>query len=153
MPTGQAIVMLKRLTRINQKTGKITRSQNNASNNIAIWHMLYTMQIACYQTQSGRSPVEDFIEALPKVDQARFIDVFEGIEEYGFGCPRVQLKSLRGKLWEIKFNAPSGGYRIAYVVVEADQMVWLHAFKKKTQKTPVADLELAEKRMMEVLAT
>ena len=30
-------------------------------------------------------------------------------------------------------------------------MVWLHAFKKKTQKTPAGDLELAEKRMKEVL--
>ena len=51
----------------------------------------------------------------------------------------------------IKFYSASGGYRIAYVVVETDTMVWLHAFKKKTQKTPTEDLELAEKRMKEAL--
>jgi phage-related protein len=51
----------------------------------------------------------------------------------------------------VKFNTPSGGYRVAYVVVEADTMVWLHAFKKTTQKTPTGDLEIAEKRMKEVL--
>ncbi len=51
----------------------------------------------------------------------------------------------------MKFNAPSGGYRIAYVVAESNTMIWLHVFKKTTQKTPLNDLELAEKRMKEVL--
>ena len=40
---------------------------------------------------------------------------------------------------------------MAYVLVEADEMVVLHAFRKSTQKTPPRDLNLAEKRMKEVL--
>ena len=39
---------------------------------------------------------------------------------------------------------------MAYVVVQRDVMVWLHAFKKSTQKTPARDLEIAEGRMKEV---
>ena len=109
------------------------------------------MKVALYETSSLRSPVEDFISDLPKADQARFADVFAGIEKYGLSCPRVQFRQLRGKLWEVKFNTPSGGYRIAYVVIEKDTMVWLHTFKKKTQKTPTGDLQIAEKRMREVL--
>jgi phage-related protein len=110
------------------------------------------MVVAFYETSSGRSPVEDFISDLDKADRARFADVFEGIEKHGFDCPRVQFRQLRNKLWEIKFNAPSGGYRIAYVVIAGeDTMVWLHAFKKKTQKAPLGDIEVAEKRMKEVL--
>lgn len=110
-----------------------------------------TIEVRLYESKNGRSPIEDFISDLPKSVQARFSDVFEGIEKYGLDCPRVQLRQLRGKLWEIKFNTPSGGYRIAYVIVEQNSMVWLHAFKKTTQKTPLADLEIAEKRMKEVL--
>ena len=109
------------------------------------------MKIALYQSKRGSSPIEDFITDLPKGDQARFADVFEGIEKYGLDCPRVQFKPLRGKLWEIKFNAPGGGYRIAYVVVTSQTMIWLHVFKKTTQKTPLNNLDLAEKRMKEVL--
>lgn len=109
------------------------------------------MKISFYTTNSGRSPVEDFIRSLPKSDQARFLDVYEGIEEFGLNCPRVQFRQLSGKLWEIKFSAPSGGFRIAYAVVDKDQMIWLHAFRKTTQKTPAADLKIAEKRMGEVL--
>ncbi len=40
---------------------------------------------------------------------------------------------------------------IAYVVIDKDQMIWLHAFKKTTQKTPTLDLKIAERRMGEVL--
>jgi phage-related protein len=40
---------------------------------------------------------------------------------------------------------------MAYILVEQDEMVILHTFKKSTQKTPVRDLDLAEKRMKEVL--
>lgn len=89
--------------------------------------------------------------SLPKSDQARFADVYTGIREYGLSCPRVTFKPLRGKLWEVKFSAKGGGYRICYVMVDGDNMIWLHAFKKTTQKTPVNDLALAEKRMKEVL--
>ena len=61
------------------------------------------------------------------------------------------FKHLRGKLWEIKFSAKGGGYRICYVMIEWDNMVWLHVFKKTTQKTPSGDLAIAEQRMKEVL--
>lgn len=109
------------------------------------------MHVSLYTAPSGRSPVEEFILSLPKADQARFADVYKGIKEYGLDCPRVIFKHLRGKLWEIKFSAPGGGYRICYVTIQKDSMVWLHAFKKMTQKTPAKDLNLAEQRMKETL--
>lgn len=109
------------------------------------------MLIHFYETASGRSSVEDFIESLQKADKARFAEVIVGIEQHGLAYSRVQFKPLRGKLWEIKFSAIGGGYRIAYVMVGNDEMIWLHAFKKTTQKTPRQDLDLAEKRMKEVL--
>jgi phage-related protein len=34
-------------------------------------------------------------------------------------------------------------------MVSGEEMVWLHAFRKSTQKTPGRDLDLAEKRMKE----
>lgn len=115
------------------------------------WAISETVKVAFYQTQFGRSPVQDFISGLGKSDQARFADVFEGIEKYGVNCPRAKFRQLKGKLWEIKFNSPGGGYRVAYVIVaNRNTMIWLHAFKKTTQKTPAGDLQIAEQRMKEV---
>lgn len=109
------------------------------------------MHVSFYESASGQSPVEKFIEALSKNDQVRFAEVIVGIEEQGLAYSRAQFRQLRGKLWEVKFSSRSGGFRIIYVLIQSDEMVILHAFRKTTQKTPLQDLGLAEKRMREVL--
>ena len=59
-------------------------------------------------------------------------------------------RSMGNGLWEVRSDLASG--RIARVLfcVHDGQMVLLHAFIKKTQKTPAADLELAAKRRKEI---
>jgi phage-related protein len=109
------------------------------------------MKVTFYQTSSGRVPVREFIDSLSIQDQAKFWAVYKFIQENGLDCPNVQFRQLKGKLWEIKFSSVGVGYRIAYVLIERDLMVWLHAFKKKTQQTPKNDLDMAVKRMKEVL--
>ena len=53
-------------------------------------------------------------------------------------------------LWEVRSELTTG--RIARVLfcTREGQMVLLHAFVKKTQKAPAADLKLALKRMKEL---
>jgi phage-related protein len=109
------------------------------------------VRVEFYKTQMGKAPLEEFIGSLRAEDRARFAEVYEGIKRHGFRCPRLIFKPLIGKLWEIKFNAESGGYRIVYVLLHRDKMIWLHAFKKSSQKTLKRDLDLAKKRMKEVL--
>jgi phage-related protein len=60
---------------------------------------------------------------------------------------------MGGGLWEVRSNLP--GNRIARVLfcVHAQRLVALHGFIKKTQSTPDSDLELAYKRMKEVVET
>jgi phage-related protein len=109
------------------------------------------MEVVFYRTQSGRSPVQEAIAKLAKADQARFLEVADGIERHGLKCPRVHFRQLEGKLWEVKFATATGGFRIAYVIVERKRMVWLHVFRKESRRTPRNDLGVARNRMMEVL--
>jgi phage-related protein len=109
------------------------------------------MKVAFYKLSSGRNPVTSFIDGLSKEDQAKFVRVIEGIETQGFQCPGVKFKRLIGKLWEIKFGGEGGSYRVAYVVIEGPLMLWIHAFKKTSQKTPQKELDIALKRMKEIL--
>ncbi len=111
------------------------------------------MRVDFYFSSSGRSPVQDFIKGLSKPDQGRFSEVYEGILQHGLECQRVEFRQLEWKLWEIKFTGVGGKYRIAYVMMDKDWMVWLHVFKKKTQETPRNDLGLAKKRMKEILGS
>ncbi len=110
------------------------------------------MKVVYYQTLSGRVPVADFILNLSKDDQSLFKTITDGIERDGLKYPFVVFKHLEGKVWEIKFKGLDGSYRVAYILISGPRMVWLHAFKKKTQKTSILDLELARKRAKEVLS-
>ena len=109
------------------------------------------MRIFFYETAGGNSPIKKFIDSLPEADQARFFEVIDEVEKMGLAAMRMVFKPIDGKLWEIKFRSVQAGYRVFYVMLERDLMAWLHAFSKKTQKTPQHELDIARKRMKEVL--
>ena len=53
---------------------------------------------------------------------------------------------------ELRLKDRSGAYRVVYALVQRGAVHVLHAFKKKTQGTPLKNLELARKRLKEVLS-
>lgn len=62
----------------------------------------------------------------------------------------VQTRKLKGKLWEIKTGTRSQ-QRIFYCLVSKDGIILLHACKKQKQGAQQGDVDLAYKRMKEVL--
>jgi phage-related protein len=102
-----------------------------------------------YRLPSGREPVREWLRALG--DENRKI-IGEDIKDVEFSWPMgLPLVRPLGKgLWEVRSNVTDG--RIARVIfcIKDGRMVLLHAFIKKTQKTPDAELELATKRRQEI---
>ena len=98
-----------------------------------------------------KQPVLEFIEKLPTQDRAKTAACLKSIEELGFASPRVGFRQISGKLWEIKIRSISGGYRVFYVTLKSSTLVLLHAYQKKSQKAPIKEIEIAEKRMLEVI--
>ena len=95
--------------------------------------------------------VDAEIAALPKDMQAAFLRLAERIEAVGLervGYPHV--KHLQDKLWEIRFGGRDGIGRAIYVTAVGRRVIVVHAFMKKTQKTPKAALDLAERRAKEI---
>jgi phage-related protein len=95
--------------------------------------------------------VDDEIAAPPKDMQAAFLRLAERIEAVGLeriGEPHV--KHIRDKLWEMRFGGRDGIARAIYVTAVGRRVIVVHAFVKKTQKTPRAALELAERRAREI---
>ncbi len=95
--------------------------------------------------------VDAEIEALPKDMQAAFLRLAERVEAVGLeriGAPHV--KHLQGKLWEMRLTGRDGIARAIYVTATGRRVVVVHAFVKKSQKTPRAALELAEQRAKEI---
>jgi phage-related protein len=64
------------------------------------------------------------------------------------------VKPLAGtkKLFEIRIKDKSNIHRILYFTYTGRRFVLLHGFTKKTEKTPVREIEIAVKRMEEYIS-
>lgn len=109
------------------------------------------MEVLFYESSRSISPVIKFIDEQQGRDQAVILAVLNDVAENRFQAKGAQFRQLDGKLWEIKIKSLSGGYRFLYAMIRKDTMIILHAFKKKTQRTPQKELALARKRLAEVL--
>ena len=95
--------------------------------------------------------VDAEILALPKDMQAPFLRLAERIEAVGLeriGQPHV--KHLQDKLWEMRLTGRDGIARALYVTAVGRRVIVVHAFVKKTQKTPRSAIELALRRAREI---
>ncbi len=109
------------------------------------------MQAVTWTVETLGAFVDDEIAALPRDMQAAFLRLAERIEAVGLervGQPHV--KHLQDKLWEMRFGGRDGIARAIYVTAIGRRVIVVHAFVKKTQKTPRAALELAARRTQEI---
>ena len=99
-----------------------------------------------YRNANGREPVRDWLKDLPTIDRKI---VGEDLKDVEFAWPLGQplVRPLGRELWEVRSSLTQG--RIARVIfcVDDGHMILLHAFIKKTQKTPQQELDLALMRM------
>ena len=82
---------------------------------------------------------------------SKFERILDLVEKHGpqdIGMPHV--KSMKDGLFEIRVKAQEGIGRAFFCYVLRNEVVILHGFIKKTQKTPEKDLNIARKRLKEV---
>lgn len=104
-----------------------------------------------YRTLTGTEPVRAWLKAL-SADDKRIVGTDIATVEFGWpvGMPVCRPMASRRGLWEVRSSLT--GNRIARVLfcIYKGQMILLHGFIKKTQKTADTDLDLAMKRKKEV---
>jgi phage-related protein len=94
--------------------------------------------------------IDTEVESLPKDMQAAFLHLAERVEVVGLERIGAPVKHLQGKLREMRLTGRDGIARAIYVTAAGRRVVVVHAFVKKSQKTPRAALELAEQRAKEI---
>jgi len=105
--------------------------------------------VAFYRLRSGTEPVLAWIRDLPPEDRkAVGRDLKRVQEQWPIGMP--VCKPLHAGLWEVRTTLESKRIVRTLFCFHQGQVVVLHAFIKKTQKTPHADLTLARERMKEL---
>ena len=109
------------------------------------------MRVSFSAGLSGKSYFEKFLKSLSISDRAVILAVFDDIQQYGLDAKGCDFRQIEGKLWEIKIKTPTSGYRFFYILISADHMQVLHSYKKQGQKAPQVELNIARKRLKEIL--
>ncbi|MGH9470188.1 MAG: type II toxin-antitoxin system RelE/ParE family toxin [Terriglobia bacterium] len=97
-----------------------------------------------WTVETQNETVDAEIEALPADMRARLSRITLLIEEMGLehvGEPHV--KHIEGRLWEMRLKGRSGISRALYVTATGRRVVIVRVFVKKTEKTPLREIELA----------
>ncbi|WP_165312563.1 type II toxin-antitoxin system RelE/ParE family toxin [Vibrio ziniensis] len=94
--------------------------------------------------------VEQTILSMPPKIQARIIRLLELIEDYGADLGEPHTKAMGEGLFEIRAKAQEGIARGLFCYRDGRNIIILHAFVKKSLKTPNKDIKLAKNRMKEV---
>jgi phage-related protein len=112
-------------------------------------HIEQPWTIEFFTTENGTSPVLEFIEALPIVEQSKIKKYFDWLLLLGTTINYPKASQLRGHepLWELR-PIPN---RIIYFAYSGKRFVILHGFRKTSNKTPLDDLRVAKKRYREFL--
>lgn len=110
------------------------------------------MSAVCfYIDYRGRNPVGDFLDKNKRI-KIKATMIIKNINEFGLISAIPHLKKLSGlPLCEIRILGKESA-RILYVHKDGEKIVLLHAFKKKTNKTPMKEIKIAMGRLSELLS-
>ena len=101
--------------------------------------------IEFYRLESGKSPVEDFLDSLNSKMRNKAVRSLELLEEFGNTLREPNSKAMGDGLFELRIKFSSDITRIFYFFYVKNKIVLTNGFVKKTQRTPPAEIELARK--------
>ena len=106
-----------------------------------------------YYPNGDSGPVRDYLDQLARLRPnafARLAIDLEVLGAEGLRSAQLSVRSLGQKLWELRRLHDGIQYRIFMCAVKGH--CWLlHVIEKKSAKTPRPDLELARRRLREVM--
>lgn len=107
-------------------------------------------KIYFYKDRSGRQPVLDYLNELgnkrdkdARIKLHKIRDYVKVLATYGTQAGEPYIKHITGDIWELRPLRD----RIFFVGWYDGAFVLLHHFMKKTQKTPVREIERAKREL------
>jgi phage-related protein len=94
--------------------------------------------------------VGEAIDALPDTLAAKYVMLSRRMIALGPHLGDPHTKAMGDGLFELRLKGAEGIARVFYCTLVGKRIVMLHAFVKKTQKTPASELAVANRRMKEL---
>lgn len=108
-------------------------------------------KISFYRT-AGKCPVEDHLDSLTDAETTKIAWVLKLIREIDQIPSKYFKKLVNTKgIWEVRVTVGKNTFRLLGFFHGRELIVLTNSFQKKTQKTPLKEIRLAEKRKKEYL--
>ncbi|WP_072621452.1 type II toxin-antitoxin system RelE/ParE family toxin [Spirulina major] len=98
-----------------------------------------------YRTDQGNEPVRKWLKQLTPAEKLVIGTDLKTVE-YGWPIGMPTCRPMGKGLYEVRSDLPDGKIARVFFCVHQNQMILLHGFIKKSQKTPKQDLDLAIER-------
>ena len=94
-----------------------------------------SVEIILYEQINGDCPVSEFIESLPKKEQAKLLRDIDLLAELGTKAKEPLVKSIKGEknLYELRSIFSNNAQRIFYFLFDGKKFILLNGFTKKKQ--------------------
>jgi phage-related protein len=107
------------------------------------------LKVVFFKTDAGNEPVREWLKGLPK-EGCKIIGTDILTVQYAWPVGRPLVDNLGDGVWEVRSRLNNRIARTLFAVVD-EEIVLLHGFIKKQQKTPQDELDLAKKRKRQYL--
>lgn len=115
-----------------------------------LFTIFFMKRILFYQTKSGKKPVQDFLDSLTDIQAAKIAWVLKLIREMEQVPSKYFKKLVNTKdIWEVRADVGKNTFRLLGFFYGQELIILTNSFQKKTQKIPLGEIRLAEKRKKE----
>ena len=119
--------------------------------------MIYTETVEEYRvkfyqdSEDGVCPVREYIKNLDRRERAKVAKYIEFLRVNNGYLDEPYSKHIIDKIRELRVDFGRNRHRVFYFTFLKRTVVLLHAFLKKTAKTPVSEIQKAQKNYQEVV--
>lgn len=106
----------------------------------------YKFKVVFFAENSGNQPVKEWLQELELDDQRKVGKSALMLQERWPMVSAPLVKSLGNGFFELRINLKNKIARVIFVVQDKD-IILLNGFIKKTQKTPINEIEVAVNRL------
>lgn len=102
-------------------------------------------EVEFFEDDDGTYPAEEFILSQDVKMQAKLFRMLELLENRGNELREPYSKPLGDGIFELRAKQGTNITRVLYFFVVGRKIILTNGFVKKTQKTPLSEIEVAKK--------
>ncbi len=109
-------------------------------------------EVLFYKFSSGKTPIEDFLDSLSSKEVKKVVWVLQLIEEsISISTKFYKKLSNTEDIIEVRIQVGNNNFRLLGFEHNGTLIILTNGFRKKDQKVPKNEIELAQKRRKEYL--